>query len=71
LGIEATQALDLLVEQVDTHGRVRAYSVYVQKRAADREFARLDHLLYVQVSMGDQCVAQPMCVEALADPHGQ
>jgi hypothetical protein len=65
--IEAADAVDLSVEQVDAQRRLAAHRKDVEQRAADRELSRGCHLGHARVARRGQAQPELFEVEDLAD----
>ena len=66
LGVEAADAVDDVVEQVDAQRRVAAHREHVEQRAADREVARFGHLRHARVARAREPQPELLEVERLA-----
>ncbi len=64
--VEAAQRIDLVVEQFDAVGLVRAHRVQVEQGAAHREVARVQHLGHVAVARGLEAAFFGVEIELLA-----
>ncbi len=66
IGIEQADAVDVLIQKIDTERRIRSHGKDIEQRAADREFAVRDHLRDGGVSGEGEALAQGLEVEPLA-----
>jgi hypothetical protein len=71
LRVERAQALDLVIEQVDTDRRGAARGEYIEHGAADGELAGLGDLLDAQVAVLAQALRHLRRVEPVADGQRQ
>ena len=65
VGVEAADAVDLPVEQVDAQRRLAAHREHVEQRAADRELAGRRHLRHARVAGRGQAQPERLEVERL------
>ncbi len=66
LGIEVTQRLDLVIQEIDAHRLLGAHWINVDKGTTNRELAMFFDLRNPQVGGGTQCIDELLAIERLA-----
>ena len=71
VGVEHAQAVDLIIEEIQTIRPVAAHRIEIQQRTARRVFAVLHHLVDMSIAGSVQLHAQGIARQALAFFHHQ